>query len=177
MCSAASVSSYVNYDFAYYNKKLGKIFNWWSTKNKSEFAGLMKAEAPHISVIHQYALPPKRCPQLEGHCFCCRAVQVVKFIQTLDINRHLFKVLSQEVWLEHDVFLYHTEVYWLTRSVLSRLTELEPKLYSGCDLFCGNFSHLNDMNRAILESGMTVTVRLILLFNDTVSMRIIQRRW
>jgi hypothetical protein len=44
----------------------------------------------------------------------------------------------------------------------------EMGFYSGCDLFCGYFSLLDDMNRAIHEPGMTITVCLLMLFNDSV---------
>jgi hypothetical protein len=97
-------------------QEAGEDLHWWST-NHSLHTWWKQKLLTFLSFINM-RLPAKRCPLLEGHRLNCRAVQVMKVIRTLT------KLLCHEVWLVHDVFLYHTGVCWLTRPILSRLPEL-----------------------------------------------------
>ena len=53
---------------------------------------------------------------------------MVNFIRSQSINHRLFKALCRELKSDHEVFLYHSEVRWLSRGeILKRLQELKTR--------------------------------------------------
>ena len=54
---------------------------------------------------------------------------MVNFIRSRSINHRLFKALCRELGSDHEVFLYHSEVRWLSRGeILKRLQELKQEV-------------------------------------------------
>lgn len=170
------------HDFADWTQKLGSICTDGAPAmlgNKSGFAALVKAEAPHVVVthciLHRQALASKTLPQNLTDIMST-AVKVVNFIRARATNHRLFKQFCEAVGSNHDVLLYHTEVRWLSRGiVLSRLMELraevsgflhskqsnlcaqfdDPEFVVGLAYLADIFSHLNNLNRSIQGPNMT----------------------
>ena len=174
---------FANHDIADWSKKLGTICTDGAPSmlgNKSGFAGLVKAEAPHVAVthciLHRHALASKTLPQNLKDVMST-VVQVVNFIRARATNHRLFKILCQEVGSVHDVLLYHTEVRWLSRGqVFTRLMELraevamflrekesnlcekfeDPDFVLNLAYLADIFAHLNDLNRSIQGPDVTI---------------------
>ena len=101
--------------------------------NRSGFATLVKAVAPHISTLHcmihrqtlaANSLPPPLSAVLST------VVKAVNFIRGRPLNHRLFGALCDEIGAEHTVLLYHTEVRWLSKGkVLSRVFELFEEIH------------------------------------------------
>ena len=92
-------------------------------------------------------MPRKEIPNLKfTHCFLCRhalaektlpldlrktlevSVKVVNLIRGRALNNRLFQSFCEEVGKEHTVFLYHTEVRWLSHGrVLSHFFKLRDE--------------------------------------------------
>ena len=97
--------------------------------NKSEFAALVKKEAPNVTVTHcmldRHALAAKSLPftlkEILSYC-----VKMVNFTRSRSINHRFFKALGRELGSDHEVLLYHSEVGWLSSDeILKRLQELK----------------------------------------------------
>ena len=95
---------------------------------KSGFTTLVKKRAPHIisihCALHRHALASKTLPEYLK-AVLKHVIEYVNFIRARPLNHRLFKVLCDQMGSKHTVLLYHTDVRWLSRSlVLSRVFEL-----------------------------------------------------
>ena len=148
--------------------------------NKSGFAALVKKEAPSVTLthcmLHRHALAAKCLPltlkEILSYC-----VKMVNFIKNRSINHSLFKALCRELGSDHEVFLCHLEVRWLSRGeILKRLQELKQEvslflkyknspfaekieselfLY-GLFYLADIFGHIDDVNRDMQGPGVTI---------------------
>ena len=101
---------------------LGKTFG---------FATLVKREA-QVSVthcfLHPYTLASKTLSENLRQVLS-DSVKIVHLIRAPTLNHRIFKKLCQEMGAEYVVFLYHTEVCWLSRGqVLKRLFVLRKEV-------------------------------------------------
>ena len=89
--------------------------------------------APHIKfmhcIIHREALASKTLdPELKS-VLETHIVVLVNHIKSRPLNTGLFATLCNELGLQHEGLLFHTEVRWLSRgNVLSRLFELRDEV-------------------------------------------------
>ena len=148
--------------------------------NKSGFAALVKKEAPNQTVthcmLHRHALATKSLlltlKEILSYC-----VKMINFIRSRSINHCLFKALCRELESDHEVFLYHSEVRWLSSSkILKRLQELKQEvslflknknnplaekiesesfLY-GLSYLADIFGHIDNVNHAMQGPGVTI---------------------
>lgn len=138
--------------------------------NRSGFAALVKESVPDLimkhCVLHRHALAAKTLPpHLKEVLSVC--VKVVNFIRGCPLNHSVFKLLCEEMGSEHQVLLFHTEVWWLSRGkILNRIAELHAEIAIFLREYQSNsaenfedemfilslsyltdiFSHLNDLN-------------------------------
>ena len=78
--------------------------------------------------IHKYALACVTLP-LELKSVLDSVVKAMNFIRGRDVNSRQFKAFCDHLMKEHQYFLFHTEVRWLSRGkVHSRVTELVTKV-------------------------------------------------
>ena len=102
---------------------------------------------------------------------------MVYFLRSRSINHRLFKAFCRELWSDHEVLLYHSEVRWLSRGeILKQLQELKQEaslflknknsplaekieselfLY-GLSYLADIFRHINNVNCAM--HGPVVTI-------------------
>ena len=100
--------------------------------HRSGFVVSLKQVAPLVvsnhCAIHKYALASKTLP-LELKSILDSVVKTVNFTRGRAVNSQLFKAFWNDLGKEHQYFLFHTEVQWLSRGkVLSRVAELLLKL-------------------------------------------------
>nr|XP_042903370.1 protein ZBED8-like [Parasteatoda tepidariorum] len=101
--------------------------------NKSGFALLIKKKSLLLVLgthcfLHKHALATKTLPTSlkEG---LSKVIKSVNFIRRRALNHRLFKMLCQEMNAEHEVFLYHTALRWLSRGqVLKQFSMLKIEL-------------------------------------------------
>ena len=56
-------------------------------------------------------------------------VQVVNFIRGRPLRHRLFKLFCEKMGNEHQVLLFHTEVWWLSREkILTRMAKLKEEI-------------------------------------------------
>ncbi|KAK2709814.1 hypothetical protein QYM36_013479, partial [Artemia franciscana] len=80
-------------------------------------------------IIHRQALALKRM-NAHLHETLNKAVKVINFIKARPLNSRMFKLLCQEMGLEHQHLLLHTEVRWLSHGkILNRLFELRQEVH------------------------------------------------
>jgi hypothetical protein len=85
------------------------------------------AKFVHCS-IHREALAARKMPAILKTVLT-EAVKVVNFIESRATNSRLFLILCNKMGSEHEKFLLHTEVRWLSReNVLSRLFEFRSEV-------------------------------------------------
>ncbi|XP_015920301.2 protein FAM200C-like [Parasteatoda tepidariorum] len=95
--------------------------------NKSGSALLVKKKSPNVLVthcfLHKHELPTSLKEALS------KIIKIVNFIRRRALNPCLFKTLCQEMDVEHEVLLYHTELRWLSREqVLKQFFMLKIEL-------------------------------------------------
>ena len=100
--------------------------------HRSIFVALMKKVAPHIvsnhCAIHKYALACKIL-LLNLESVLDSVIKAVNFIRGRAVNSRLFKAFCDDLREEHQYFLIHTKVRWLSRGkVLSCVAELVTKV-------------------------------------------------
>ena len=90
--------------------------------HRSGFVALIKQVALHIvsnhHAVHKHALACKTLP-LEWKSVLDSVVKAVNFICGRVVNSRLFKAFCDDLGKEHQYFLFHTEVRWLSREKCS----------------------------------------------------------
>ncbi|KAI6649594.1 hypothetical protein LOD99_6760 [Oopsacas minuta] len=72
-------------------------------------------------MIHRYPLASKTLPS-DLKLVLDDVVTMVNFIKSSALNTHVFRLLCQELYIDHQNFLFYTEVHWLSRgNMLSRV--------------------------------------------------------
>ena len=125
-------------------------------------------------MLHKRALAAKSLPLTRNSIIL---YGMVNFVRRQSINHHLFKALCRELWSDHEVLLYHSEVRWLSRSeILKRLQEqkqevsiflknknsplaekIESELFLyGLSYLADIFGHIYNVNRAMQGPGVTI---------------------
>ena len=101
--------------------------------NRSDFAAMLKEEIPELKIthclFHRQALAFKTLPTcLKDTLNSC--MKIVNYIRGRALNHRLFLSLCQDVnQNDNHVFLYHTEVRWLSRDrVLNRFLQLRKEI-------------------------------------------------
>ena len=148
--------------------------------NKSDFATLVKKEAPHVTVthyvLHRHALATKTLPE-KLKTVLSVVVRAVNFIRGRAVNHRLFASFCDEIGDEHSVLLYHTEVRWLSRGrVLTHVFELHEEIMQflrnqGSEIadhfenrefilslayLADVFMHLNELNMSMQGTAMNM---------------------
>ena len=92
----------------------------------------MVKKVPHIIVthccLHRLALVSKTLSSTLKEILSA-SVKVVNFVKARALNHCMSKKLRQEMDAQHEVFLFHTEVRWLSKGqVLKHLIELRKEV-------------------------------------------------
>ncbi|KAF2352879.1 hypothetical protein FHG87_016367 [Trinorchestia longiramus] len=92
---------------------------------KSGFSAVVKADAPHIIVmhciLHRHALATKTLPPKLAEILKI-VVESVNYIRTSALRHRIFSELCKEMGSEFEVLLYHSNIPWLPRGqVLNRV--------------------------------------------------------
>jgi len=98
----------------------------------SGFGGLVKSDAPHITVmhclLHRHALATKTFPPKLAQALKI-VVECVNYVRNSAMKHRLFGELCNELGSEFEVLLYHSNVRWLSRGkVLNRVFSLRVEL-------------------------------------------------
>jgi len=111
--------------------------HWWSSSHVQQQIRLcspcQKGGTSHCNhtFMCYIAMPLQQSHYLTNSRKCCLlfVVSAINFIRGQALNHCLFKVFCNEVEVQHNVLLYHTEVRWLPRGwVLIRVFELRKKI-------------------------------------------------
>ncbi|KAI6651234.1 Transposon-derived Buster3 transposase-like protein-like [Oopsacas minuta] len=102
------------------------------TGRDTGFWGCLKREVPQCSFIHwmlhKQALAAKNL-QSELHETLNLVIKVVNFVKSSPLNERIPRKLCGDSEAEHDVFLFHTEVRWLSRGkALERVYSIYDQL-------------------------------------------------
>ncbi|XP_005005209.1 protein FAM200C [Cavia porcellus] len=150
----------------------------------SEFVARMTKEVPHIVMTHcllnPHALVIKTLPlKLRDALFT--VVRVINFIKGRAPNHRLFQAFFEEIGIEYNVLLFHTEMRWLSRGqILTHIFEMYEEInqflhHQSSNLIDGFeskdfkihlayladfFKHLNELSASVQRIGMnTVSAR------------------
>ncbi|XP_005376317.1 PREDICTED: protein ZBED8 [Chinchilla lanigera] len=144
----------------------------------SEFVAYVKKEAPHIMITHcllnPHALVIRTLPvKLRDALFT--VVRVINFIKGRAPNHRLFQAFFEEIGIEYNVLLFHTEMRWLSRGqILTHIFEMYEEInqflhHQSSNLIDGFenkefkihlayladlFKHLNELSASMQRIGM-----------------------
>ncbi|XP_072376148.1 zinc finger BED domain-containing protein 5-like [Diabrotica undecimpunctata] len=100
--------------------------------HKAGLQARVKTVAPEVKwthcCIHRESLVAKTLPE-PLQKILNEVVQIVNYIKTRPLQSKLFSLLCKEIGSEHEHFLIHTEVRWLSRGrILTRFFELRDEV-------------------------------------------------
>ncbi|XP_076064971.1 protein FAM200C-like [Oratosquilla oratoria] len=94
----------------------------------SGFGALVKADAPHISVLHRDAFATKTLPSKLGEILNI-VMECINYVRNSVVKHRIFKELCNEKGSEFEVLLYHPNVRWLFQGkVQNRVFALRVEL-------------------------------------------------
>jgi len=117
------------------------------TSCKNGFIRLIKEKNPNIIgshyIIHRQVLACKILPESLNFVLNL-AIIIVNYVKRSALNIRIFNVLCNELQSDHQTFIYHTEVRWLSKgNIFDRMYSLKSEI----EIFLMSSGKLNLYNK------------------------------